>query len=181
LRRSWDKQVRSGFSLPHPGLLWRAHLSVALAGVMNFGFRMLVPAMPVIMGILLRDLRYVRHYRHYVGKFSVHFDALREGPVRHYLSDVFLQVKQVPDTIEGECVQCGNCCLNKRCAFLEPVAEDKYQCGIYGSFMRRMSNCGSFPLHAHDIARYQCPSYFVAPAKPVLWLRVDNPDGGGAG
>ena len=84
--------MRSGFTLPQPGLLWRAHLSVALAGVMNFGFRMLVPAMPVIMGILLRDLRYVRHYRHYVGKFSVHFDALREGPVRHYLSDVFLQV-----------------------------------------------------------------------------------------
>ena len=42
--------------------------------------------------------------------------------------------------------------------------------------MRRMSNCGSFPLHAHDIARYQCPSYFVAPAKPVLWLKPDNPD-----
>jgi len=77
----------------------------------------------------------------------------------------------------GECFGA----TNKRCAFLEPVAEDKFQCGIYGSFMRRMSNCGSFPLHAHDIARYQCPSYFVAPAKPVLWLRVDSPDGGGAG
>ena len=121
----------------------------------------------------LPSQRYVRQYRHYVGKFSVHFDALSEGPVRHYLSDVFLQVKQVPDTIEGECVQCGNCCLNKRCAFLEPVGEDKFQCGIYNSPFRKLSNCGAFPISGEDIERYECPGYVLSP-KTVIKIAVVN-------
>ena len=65
---------------------------------------------------------------------------------------------KVPAEIAGSCVQCGNCCMNKRCVFLEPIDNDRYQCGIYHSPLRRWSNCGSFPLHAHDIARYACPS-----------------------
>ena len=78
----------------------------------------------------------------------------------------------MPVAIHGECIQCGNCCLNRRCAFLEPVAGDKYQCGIYSSYLRRFSNCGSFPLHAHDIARYQCPSYYVAGEQPIAWIKL---------
>ena len=97
---------------------------------------------------------------------------LPQGPVEHYFNDVFFRFKQVPVAIQGECVQCGNCCLNRRCAFLEPVAGGEYQCGIYGSYLRRFCNCGSFPLHAHDIARYQCPSYYVAGEQPIAWIKL---------
>ena len=59
---------------------------------------------------------------------------------------------------------------SKRCAFLESIDDGKYQCGIYGTYLRRFSNCGSFPLHAHDIERYQCPSYFVDGDPRAIWL-----------
>jgi hypothetical protein len=149
---------------------WRARLAGLVALMFNGLCVLLLPVMPVVLTLLLRDLRFVRKYRVYLRKFVVHFQALREGPVQHYLADVFLRVKQVPAHIEGECIQCGNCCLDKRCAFLEPMGEDKWGCGIYGTYLRRYSNCGSFPLHAHDIARYQCPSYFVVSAPKTIWL-----------
>lgn len=132
--------------------------------------QMLIPVMPIIMSILLMDSKYVKHYKQSIDKFQRHFNALRQGPVQHYLTDVWLKYKDIPVSIEGECIQCGNCCLNKQCAFLEPIGEDKYQCGIYSSMLRRFSNCNSFPLHAQDIERYACPSYKVV-SKPTVWLK----------
>ena len=135
---------------------------------------LLVPVMPVIVALLLWDRRFLTQYRVQREKFRVHFQALSAGPVEHYFRDVFLRVKQVPVTVYGECVQCGNCCLNKRCAFLEPIDGGKYQCGIYGTYLRKFSNCGSFPLHAHDIERYQCPSYFVEGDPRAIWLKSSD-------
>lgn len=135
---------------------------------------LLVPVMPVIVALLLWDRRFLTQYRVQREKFRIHFKALSAGPVEHYFRDVFLRVKQVPVTVYGECVQCGSCCLNKRCAFLEPIDGGKYQCGIYGTYLRKFSNCGSFPLHAQDIARYQCPSYFVEGDPRAIWLKSIN-------
>ena len=45
-----------------------------------------------------------------------------------------------------------------------------FQCGIYTSPLRRLSNCGAFPVSARDIQRYDCPSYFVVKAEPVRIL-----------
>jgi hypothetical protein len=161
---------------PNPSLSglssWRRACVALLAKVFSATCRLLLPAMPPIIALLLMDRKFVVQYRHYLGKFRIHFQALSQGPVEHYFNDVFFRFKQVPVAIQGECVQCGNCCLNRRCAFLEPVAGDKYQCGIYGSYLRRFSNCGSFPLHAHDIARYQCPSYYVAGSQPIAWVKL---------
>ena len=47
------------------------------------------------------------------------------------------------------------------------MRDDKYQCGIYHSPLRQFSNCGSFPLSAHDIERYACPGYAVAQEAPA--------------
>jgi hypothetical protein len=92
-----------------------------------------------------------------------HLQAMCEGPAIHYFADVMGRASQVPEVMGGSCVQCGNCCMNKRCMFLQPIADNKFQCGIYSSPLRRFSNCGSFPLNAYDIERYECPSYFVIP------------------
>jgi hypothetical protein len=155
------------------GLRSRKRAAVAfLAKVFSRCCLLLVPVMPVVVALLLMDRRFIVQYRLYLAKFRVHFEALSQGPVEHYFNDVFFRFKHVPVTIQGECVQCGNCCLNRQCAFLEPIAGDKYQCGIYGTSLRRFSNCGSFPLHAQDIARYQCPSYFVAGEQPIVWSVV---------
>lgn len=50
--------------------------------------------------------------------------------------------------------------MERRCAFLEQVDKERYQCGIYSSVWRRFSNCSSYPLSQHDIDRYACPGYY---------------------
>ena len=151
---------------------WRHRLVALAAHVFSSVCLLLVPLMPLAMALLLLDRRFLTDYRAQRARFKTHFQALSKGPVAHYFNDVFLRFKQVPVTVYGECVQCGNCCLNRQCAFLEPIADGKFQCGIYGSYLRRFSNCGSFPLHAQDIERYQCPSYFVESDPRAVWIKA---------
>ena len=65
------------------------------------------------------------------------------------------------------CVQCGNCCVDRRCVFHEAIDNDKFQCGIFHSPFRKLSNCGSFPLNQWDIDRYACPNYTASALIPI--------------
>ena len=127
-----------------------------------------LPVMPLLASLVFWRRKYVVRYAHSVKKTLIHIKAMQSGPASHYFQDVLGRVSQVPETMEGECVQCGNCCMNHQCMFLEKVDEKKYHCGIYHSPFRALSNCGSFPLNRYDIERYACPSYFVAEAKPQI-------------
>ena len=140
---------------------WPSRCAPFLASLCLALFRLLLPLTPLLASVLFGRLRYLRDYRGFIGRMRVHLCALREGPARHYFEDVMGRQHKVPAEIAGSCVQCGNCCMNRRCVFLEAAGDDRYLCGIYHSPFRRWSNCGSFPLHAHDIARYACPSYHV--------------------
>jgi len=135
---------------------------------------LLLPLMPLLTSLLFMRWRYTRHYVQSLRKARVHLHAMRHGPLQHYFSDVVGRAKQIPDDIHGSCVQCGNCCMERRCAFIEAVAEDKYQCGIYHSFWRRFSNCSSFPLNQHDIERYACPSYYAIPKRASESLPISK-------
>jgi len=139
----------------------------AICRMVEIGAQCAVPIMPLILSCLFVDRKYVRDYRLWVGRLKVHVNELTKGPIRHYLADVLMQHQNIPVQIQGECIQCGNCCLNKKCAFLVKAAEETYQCGIYSSRWRKFSNCNSFPLHGHDIERYQCPSYSVVSIFPA--------------
>jgi hypothetical protein len=122
---------------------------------------LMLPIAPLCASLVFGRRKFLLHYAGYIRKMRIHIAALREGPAQHYFEDVMGRAKAVPVEITGSCVQCGNCCMDKRCMFLEPVADGRYQCGIYHSAFRRLSNCGSFPLNAYDIERYACPSYKV--------------------
>lgn len=130
----------------------------------------LLPIIPAVLALLLLDAKYVRQYQSWLRKLKIHLHELRQGPIEHFLSDVLMQHQEIPLDVQGECVQCGNCCLNKRCAFLVETREEIFQCSIYHSKLRRFSNCSSFPLHALDIKRYECPGYKVVPAYKVILL-----------
>jgi hypothetical protein len=142
----------------------------------------LLPMLPLLAALAFMRWGFVRSYPRTLRKMRVHLEAMRQGPVQHFFRDVLGRPPSVPVGIGGSCVQCGNCCMERRCAFLEQVEKDKYQCGIYGSIWRRFSNCGSYPLNQHDIDRYACPSYYciseatakqVAESLPVtLWTPV---------
>ncbi len=135
---------------------------------------LLLPLMPLLASVFFMRWRYVRHYGVNLRKARVHLAALRQGPLQHYFNAVAGRAWQIPDEIHGSCVQCGNCCMEKQCFFLEPVSDNKYQCGIYHSHWRRFSNCGSFPLNQHDIERYACPSYYAVPKRSTETLPVSE-------
>ena len=131
---------------------------------------LMLPIAPICAGLVFWRREYVLNYAGFIRKMRIHIQALREGPAQHYFADVIGRAEAVPVDITGSCIQCGNCCMDKRCMFLEPLADGRYQCGIYHSPLRQFSNCGSFPLNAHDIKRYDCPSYRVIEIvrKPAL-------------
>lgn len=128
-----------------------------------------LPVAPLLASVIFWRRKYLVQYGATMAKARRHVHAMAQGPALHYFKDVAGRVTHVPDHIEGECVQCGNCCMNHQCMFLEAIGPSKYQCGIYHSALRRASNCRSFPLHRFDIERYSCPSYFVVnDTKPVI-------------
>ena len=137
------------------------HIAPQLATLYIGTLRLMLPVAPLCASLVFWRRKYIVDYAGFIRKMRIHIEALREGPVQHYFEDVLGRAKAVPADITGSCVQCGNCCMDKRCMFLEPIAEGRYQCGIYHSAFRRLSNCGSFPLNAYDIERYACPSYKV--------------------
>ena len=128
---------------------------------------LVLPVMPLLASILFLRSKYVREYRDTLRKVRIHIAALKEGPAEHYFLDVMGRKPEVPQEIQGECVQCGNCCMDRRCVFLEAIGGDKYQCGIYHSPFRKLSNCGSFPMNQWDIDRYACPSYTASVVIPI--------------
>jgi hypothetical protein len=82
--------------------------------------------MPLLASVLFMRWEFVRGYRQSLRKARIHVAATCEGPLQHYLSDVIGRERQVPDDIHGSCIQCGNCCMERRCAFLQPIADNKY-------------------------------------------------------
>ena len=125
-------------------------------------FYVLLPVQPILLSIVFFKPKFFLNYWGTISKLLIYIEALKEGPLDHYFKDVAGLENEVPAHIEGSCIKCGNCCLNKRCVFLEQTSDTEFQCGIYTSPLRKFSNCNSFPLNAQDIARYECPSYFVS-------------------
>jgi hypothetical protein len=139
------------------------YLASVLTGFLVLSVLLLFPLLPFVAALAFWQKHFLVNYFQTLKKIWHHLQAMCEGPAIHYFADVMGRASQIPEVMGGSCVQCGNCCMNKRCMFLQPIADDKFQCGIYSSPLRRFSNCGSFPLNAYDIERYQCPSYFVIP------------------
>ncbi|MBC7916172.1 MAG: hypothetical protein H7Y28_00030 [Rhodoferax sp.] len=150
----------------------RMFLARASAATFVIAMYALLPLLPVLASLVFVKWKYCTEYRKTLAKMLTHLAALRKGPTVHFFHDVLGRVSAVPETIHGECIQCGNCCMNHQCMFLEQVDAKRFQCGIYHSPLRRLSNCSSFPLNRYDIERYACPSYFVTAQthQPVQWV-----------
>lgn len=153
----------------------RQHLARPLAFACLGLMVLFLPLLPLLASLAYGRRKYALDYWQTLKRMRIHVQALSEGPILHYFRDVAGRQPAVPASIQGACTQCGNCCLDRRCAFLEKTADDRYLCGIYEAPLRRYSNCGSFPLSAHDIERYACPGYTVAQEAPIHWVRTDTP------
>jgi hypothetical protein len=132
-----------------------------------------LPFLPLIFGFIFLKPKYILNYRETIQKLRIHHKALSQGPVQRYFESFFAVRLNESSQISGACTQCGSCCLNQQCFFLEPISEDKFQCGIYTSPFRKLSNCGAFPISGEDIERYECPGYVLNP-RTVIKIAVVN-------
>jgi hypothetical protein len=133
----------------------------------------LIWLMPLVMGIIFLKPKFVINYKESLRKLRIHHNALSQGPVKRYIESLYKTRLNQSNQISGSCTQCGNCCLNQQCFFLEPLADGKFQCGVYNSLFRKFSNCGAFPISNEDIQRYECPGY-VLQANPVIKIKSVN-------
>lgn len=129
--------------------------------------------MPLVMGIVFLKPKFVINYKESLRKLRIHHNALSQGPVKRYIESLYKTRLNQSNQITGSCTQCGNCCLNQQCFFLEPMADGKFHCGVYNSLFRKFSNCGAFPISNEDIQRYQCPGYELQ-AYPVIKIKSVN-------
>jgi hypothetical protein len=127
--------------------------------------------LPLIFGLIFLKTKYILNYTDTLRKLRIHHKALSEGPVKRYVESFFSVRLNQSDQITGSCTQCGNCCLDKKCVFLEPLTDGKFVCGVYNSPFRKFSNCGAFPISEEDIVRYDCPGYVLTPY-PVIKISI---------
>ena len=142
-------------------LVLKSKRSYKAASAVTFIVQGITPSLPLVAALLFWKKDYLLNYQQTLKKIKIHVLAISDGPLQHYFQNILFFNKKVSEPITGHCSQCGNCCLNRQCFFLEQSEPDKYICGIYNSPLRRFSNCISFPINSHDIERYQCPSYSV--------------------
>jgi hypothetical protein len=129
--------------------------------------------LPLFFGLIFLKPKFVFKYSETLRKLRIHHKALSQGPVQRFVESFFAVRLNQSDQISGACTQCGNCCLNKQCAFLEPIDNGNFQCGVYNSPFRKFSNCGAFPISGEDIERYDCPGYVVSPYPVIKLLPVN--------
>jgi hypothetical protein len=151
----------------HRSLTLRNLLVKLITFVYIGGLYILIPVLPVVASLIFLKKKYVLEYTATLKKLKIHIDALREGSVAYYFSSLFNLVTEPAVEIAGNCIRCGECCMNKRCVFLEQIGEKEYQCGVYHSPLRKFSNCGAYPVSQRDIDRYACPSYYVIQQIPI--------------
>ena len=137
------------------------------------GAEYLILILPFIFSLIFLKTKYILNYRDTLQKLRIHHKALSQGPVKRYVESFFSVRLNQSDQITGSCTQCGNCCLDKKCVFLEPLTDGKFECGVYNSPFRRFSNCGTFPISEEDIVRYDCPGYILTPY-PVIKISIET-------
>lgn len=142
-------------------VVFKSKRSDKAASAVAFVLLVITPSLPLVAALLFWKKDYVLNYQQALRKIKIHVRAISEGPLQHYFQNILFFNVKVSEPIIGHCSQCGNCCLNRQCFFLEQSEPEKYICGIYNSPLRRFSNCSSFPINGHDIERYQCPTYSV--------------------
>jgi hypothetical protein len=134
-----------------------------LAGFMG----LFVPVAPFVASIIARDPSYLRDYRRTVVKGASHL----RGQVQSRAFSRYVLYGRLPkpegEAVVGECTHCGNCCMHRRCIFLEWSPEGDSRCRIYNSGFWKKLACGRYPESSVDIALYDCPSFTTVPANAM--------------
>lgn len=131
-----------------------------LAGAMS----LLLPIGPIVASAIARDPSYLRAYWRTIVKGIAHLRGQVES--RAFSRYVMYSHRERPKSrkIVGSCTNCGRCCLNKKCIFLDWTEAGESRCRIYGSAFWNGLACGRYPEDQFDIDLYECPSFYSVPA-----------------
>lgn len=130
---------------------------------------LLLPLSPVACAVLSGRLIYLRQYGHSIGKSARMLEALWRTHViaRNMQRKLTHSSLTTPESIQGSCTHCGRCCVDRACVFLQWTDEGHSRCSIYNNWFWKMTTCGSYPVDAHSIDVYGCPSFKAVPIKIV--------------
>ena len=122
-----------------------------------------MPLWPLMLTVMTGQLKHTKRYFTTIRKGFTHYDALlKNRAVQRYFSEGAKVPKAaVAENMGGFCNRCGQCCLERRCMFLEKQNDSEYLCGIYGTWLRENTYCGTYPINQVDLDLYNCPTYFV--------------------
>ncbi|MFN0162451.1 MAG: hypothetical protein ACKVQQ_14560 [Burkholderiales bacterium] len=124
----------------------------------------LLPISPVVSALLALDAGYLRRFGDTLCRCARMLVAMRAKRVVARRIERALGRSRQAQKIEGECVHCGACCIDRACVFLRFDAAGNSSCAIHGSAFFRTLSCASYPVTGDEIALYGCPSFRVASA-----------------
>jgi len=135
-----------------------------LAGFMG----LLLPFAPLVASVIARDPSYLRRYATTAAKATGHL----HGQVKSRAFSRYLLcgriVPPAQEKVVGQCTHCGNCCLHRRCIYLDWSLAGESRCRIYNRAFWKKLACGRYPESRRDIDLYACPSFSDVPApKPT--------------
>ena len=102
------------------------------------GIVITVPFWPPMLTVMTGQMKHTQRYFRTIRKGFTHLRALiKMRAIHRYFSGEGNQPPQkIAQNIGGFCNRCGQCCLERRCMFLEKHSDAEYLCGIYGTWLR---------------------------------------------
>ncbi|RYU62482.1 hypothetical protein EWI61_03100 [Methylolobus aquaticus] len=136
---------------------------------------LMLPLAPIAASVIARDGSYLRRYGATMAKAAGHLRGQVKSRAfsRYLLYDA--NATSTSDTVVGQCTHCGNCCLHRRCIYLDWSPAGDSRCRIYNSAFWKALACSRYPESRQDIALYACPSFSAGSEPPP-----DSPEPGAA-
>ncbi len=136
---------------------------------------LILPMLPFLAALIARDRRFVLQYFKSVSRIYLHIRALHRSHAIERFVVNGRHARTGPKPV-GTCTHCGNCCLDRRCVFLQFDAGGQSSCQIYGGSVWKALACADYPKSQVDIELYQCPSFKPAFSArrtiPIVAVRV---------
>ena len=141
-----------------------AHVTLIEVGLLSVA-AVLLPLLPLATSLVSADPGYLRRYGGTMRTCAHMLRAMARKRVIGRNLHRILRGSVDSERIEGHCVHCGNCCIDRKCVFVRVDTSGRSSCSIYGSRTFAALSCGQYPINAADIAVYACPTFRASPAQ----------------
>jgi hypothetical protein len=129
-----------------------------------------LPLSPLVVSLVSGKRQYLADYRRTVVRCAHMVPALwRAQVIERNLQRLLTPRSALPtQAIAGHCTHCGRCCVDRTCVFLSWTDDGQSRCSIHNKWFWKMTSCGIYPVDAHSIDTYACPSFKAIPITVVL-------------